>query len=140
MTITKEFVGNLFSHLEKGQPDLFFAQVADNVNWHVMGTHPLAGTYKSKADFLAHTFTHLNKILKNGPHLKVNHLFIAEDKQTAIIEMSQTSDSIANTHFNNTYCWIVIFTNNIITEVRAYLDSALVQQLLLDTYQAKANL
>jgi len=28
--------------------------------------------------------------------------------------------------FNNTYCWVVKFENDIIIEVRAYVDSALV--------------
>ncbi|MCZ3364819.1 MULTISPECIES: hypothetical protein [Methanobacterium] len=32
--------------------------------------------------------------------------------------------------FNNTYCWIVQFKNNIIVEVRAYVDSALVQKVI----------
>jgi hypothetical protein len=30
----------------------FFISVADDINWTVMGTHPLAGVYNSKADFL----------------------------------------------------------------------------------------
>ncbi len=32
--------------------------------------------------------------------------------------------------FNNTYCWIVKFEDNIITEVTAYVDSAIVQQVV----------
>ena len=44
----------------------FFKYVADDVQWRVMGTHPLAGTYKSKQDFLEHTFHRLNKILKGS--------------------------------------------------------------------------
>lgn len=41
----------------------FFAQVADDVDWTVMGTHPLAGRYRSKADFLAGTFNKLALVL-----------------------------------------------------------------------------
>jgi ketosteroid isomerase-like protein len=32
--------------------------------------------------------------------------------------------------FNNTYCWIVKFEKEIIIEVRAYVDSALVQKVI----------
>lgn len=32
--------------------------------------------------------------------------------------------------FNNTYCWVVRFKNDVIVEVRAYLDSALVQNVI----------
>jgi bacterioferritin-associated ferredoxin len=35
----------------------------DNVDWIVEGTHPLAGHYHSKAEFLAHTFEKLAKVL-----------------------------------------------------------------------------
>lgn len=42
----------------------FFDNVADDVHWTVMGTHPLAGVYKSKEDFLKNTFERLDKVLK----------------------------------------------------------------------------
>ena len=42
--MTLEKVENLFKYLEKGNNDNFFKQVADDVSWTVMGTHPLAGT------------------------------------------------------------------------------------------------
>jgi len=32
--------------------------------------------------------------------------------------------------FNNTYCWVCRFENNIIVGVRAYVDSALVQMVI----------
>jgi ketosteroid isomerase-like protein len=42
----------LFGLLEDpGTAAAFFDRVADDVNWTVMGTHPLAGTYTSKAAF-----------------------------------------------------------------------------------------
>ena len=96
MTIQADYVRTLFANLESGRTDAFFDHVAEDVNWTVMGTHPLAGTYHSKADFLAHTFTRLN----NGKP------------------------------FDNGYCWVARFSNGNIVEVRAYLDSALVKQLI----------
>ena len=32
--------------------------------------------------------------------------------------------------FDNRYCWVIRFANDKIVEVRAYLDSALVQKLI----------
>jgi ketosteroid isomerase-like protein len=48
-------VRNIFKNLETGDGTQFFTHVADDVDWIVEGTHPLAGRYYSKADFLAHT-------------------------------------------------------------------------------------
>jgi hypothetical protein len=42
-----------------------------------MGTHPLAGVYKSKEDFLKNTFERLDKVLKRGVIMKVDHTFVS---------------------------------------------------------------
>jgi hypothetical protein len=54
MTVQPNYVNSLFANLENGNSDAFFEHVADDINWTVMGTHPLAGDYHSKADFLTH--------------------------------------------------------------------------------------
>ena len=130
MKLTKQFVEKLFRNLENGHHDQFFSQVAPNVLWEVMGTHPLAGVYHGKQEFLDHTFVRLKKLLKGGPVLKVSNILIAEDTPIVIVEMVQLSYSINGRPFNNTYCWLVKFENEVIVHVRAYLDSALVQALV----------
>jgi uncharacterized protein len=128
MTIQADYVRSLFANLENGRTDAFFDHVAENVTWTVMGTHPLAGTYHTKDDFLAHTFARLNKLLKEGVILRVTNLLV--DGDTAVVELQSLSTALNGKPFNNTYCWIVRFSNGTIVEVRAYLDSALVQQLI----------
>jgi len=56
MSVELEQVYEIFKNLETSHEDAFFAHVADDVDWTVEGTHPLAGHYHSKADFQAHTF------------------------------------------------------------------------------------
>ena len=128
MTIQVDYVRSLFANLENRRTDAFFDHVAENVTWTVMGTHPLAGTYHTKDDFLAHTFARLNKPLKEGVILRVTNLLV--DGDTAVVELQSLSTALNGKPFNNTYCWIVRFSNGTIVEVRAYLDSALVQQLI----------
>ena len=93
-----------------------------------MGSHPLAGTYHTKADFLAHTFARLNKLLKEGVVLRVTNILV--DGDTAVVELQSLSTALNGKPFNNRYCWIARFSNGTIVEVRAYLDSALVQRLI----------
>lgn len=128
MSLSVEKIKKLFSYLEDGNSMEFFNHVADNVTWTVMGTHPLAGFYNSKQSFLEHTFHRLNKILKEGVILKVRNIFI--DNNIAIVEMDSISTAINGKPFNNTYCWITYFTGDTITKVTAYVDSALVQQVI----------
>ena len=128
MTIQASYVRSLFANLENGRTDAFFDHVAEDVNWTVMGTHPLAGTYHTKADFLVRTFGRLNKLLKEGVVLRVTNLLV--DGDTAAVELESLSTASNGKPFDNRYCWVARFSNGIIVEVRAYLDSALVQQLI----------
>ena len=56
MSVTLPQVHEIFKSLEAGNGAEFFTHVADDVDWTVEGTHPLAGHYRTKSDFLAHTF------------------------------------------------------------------------------------
>jgi hypothetical protein len=127
MTVTTDFVRQIFAGLERGDGAGFFAHVADDVDWTVMGTHPLAGHYTSKAAFIAGTFAKLAKVLPKGTELHVDHLVVAGDQ--AIVELHSEATAINGFRFDNTYCWVVYFRDQVITRVRAYLDSAKVAQL-----------
>ena len=121
-------VRTLFAHLETGDADAFFAHVAPDVQWTVMGTHPLAGTYHSLADFRAATFARLDRVLREGVLLRVTHVLAAGE--WAAVELEALSTALNGEPFANRYCWLCRFADETIVEVRAYLDSALVAHLL----------
>jgi ketosteroid isomerase-like protein len=64
--MSPERVRQIFKALETGDGAAFFAHVADDVDWTVMGTHPRAGNYHSKAAY-AGTFGKLGKVLPHEP-------------------------------------------------------------------------
>ena len=125
--MNKQEVTALFAHLEHGDGAKFFEQVADDVDWTVEGTHPLAGHYKSKQDFLAGTFTKLGKVLPRGTELTVENVLM--DGDWAIVELRSMARAQNGMRFDNRYCWVCRFAGNRIVEVRAYLDSWLVGEL-----------
>ena len=102
----------------------FFDHVADDVRWTVMGTHPLAGTYTSKREFLQKTFGRLDRLIHGGVVLSVREVHDAGN--VAVAEL--LADAVTNDghRFDNAYCWVCRFSGDQIVEVRAYLDSALV--------------
>jgi uncharacterized protein len=132
MTIHEDTVRRIFAHLESGSGDRFFDHVADAVDWTVEGTHPLAGRYRSKADFRAHTFARLNKILPGGTQLHVQN--VLTDGDCAVVELRSHAVALNGMRFDNRYCWVMRFAGESIVEVRAYLDSALVQKLIDDNH------
>ncbi len=137
MTIQAHYVRSLFANLENGRPEAFFNHVAQDVKWTVMGTHPLAGTYHTKENFLAHTFARLNKLLKEGVVLRVTNVLV--DGDTTAVELESLSTALNGKPFDNRYCWIARFSNGTIVEVRAYLDSALVKQLIDENERAPST-
>ncbi|MGI5282549.1 nuclear transport factor 2 family protein [Nonomuraea polychroma] len=120
----------LFAYLQDPatQPD-FWARVADDVDWTVEGTHPLAGRYRSKNEFTAATFARLARVLEGGVKLSVEHLYV--DGNTTVAELVSTSTTKEGAPFDNRYCWVCRFDGDMIAEVRAYLDSAMVGYAVL---------
>jgi len=127
MPVNLTQVRNIFKNLETGDGHQFFAHVADDVDWTVEGTHPLAGHYRSKADFVSHTFEKLNKVLPKGTQLYVEHALVSDD--WAVVELHSLATATNGLRFDNRYCWVCRFQDDKIVEVRAYLDSALVARL-----------
>ena len=125
--ITPDVVRNIFKGLETGDGTDFFKHVADDVDWTVMGTHPLAGHYRSKKSFIAGTFAKLGQVLPQGAQLQVEHLLVKDDE--AVVELHSLATAKNGMRFDNRYCWVVHFQDGVIVRVRAYLDSALVARL-----------
>jgi uncharacterized protein len=127
MPVALAQIYDIFGNLETGDGRAFFTHVADDVDWIVEGTHPLAGHYHSKAAFLAHTFDKLAKVLPQGTQLHVEHALVSGD--WAVVELRSLATAKNGLRFDNRYCWVCRFSGDKIVEVRAYLDSALVARL-----------
>jgi ketosteroid isomerase-like protein len=127
MTITPDRVREIFKGLENGDGDAFFEHVAVDVDWMVMGSHPLAGHYRSKRAFKDATFSKLGKVLPNGAQLRVTNVIVVHN--AAVVELVSDATARNGMRFDNHYCWVTRFDGNTIVEVRAYLDSAMVAEL-----------
>jgi uncharacterized protein len=116
VAITPERVREIFVGLENGEGAAFFEKVADDVNWTVMGSHPLAGRYRGKKEFIAGTFAKLNRVLPQGAQLHVENLMIKDDQ--AAVELRSHETARNGTRFDNRYCWIVYFQDELIVRIR----------------------
>jgi uncharacterized protein len=126
----RERRASLFAKLqEPGTQRDFWAHVADDVDWTVEGTHPLAGRYRSKDEFVGATFSRLGGVLSDGVRLQVKRLFV--DGDTTIAELHSISTTNEGGQFANNYCWVCRFDGDEIVEVRAYLDSMMVAYSIL---------
>jgi hypothetical protein len=127
MAVSEAYVRDVFRGLEQGDGKKFFDHVDDNVDWIVEGTHPLAGHYHSKNDFISGTFAKLDKVLPEGAELVLENLLVKDDQ--AVVELHSLATAKNGFRFDNRYCWIVHFDGETIDRVRAYLDSVMVARL-----------
>ena len=115
----------LFGNLQsRATQQRYWDRVAGDADWTVEGTHPLAGRYHSKKDFIDATFGRLQGVLQGGVRLVVEHLYV--DGDITIAELLSTSTTNEGAPFANRYCRVCRFDGDTIVEVRAYLDSAMV--------------
>ena len=128
MANSSETVRPIFAKLSGDKPEEFFEHVADDVSWTVLGTHPLAGHYASKRDFQQATFTRLGKLFAETLKLSTRQVLVAGD--WAAVELCARATAKSGVQFNNDYCWVCRFDGSQIVEVRAYLDSALVAEVI----------
>src|SRR5271154_1535309 len=124
--MTPDRIRQIFKALETGDGPAFFAPVADNVDGTVMGTHPLAGHYRSKADY-AGTFVKLGKVLPHGAQLHVEHVVVKDDE--AVVELRSLATAINAMRFDNRYRMVLAFDGETIVRGRSYVDSAMVARL-----------
>ena len=98
--VTEDYVRRIFKGLEEGNGASFFEHVNNDVDWTVEGTHPLAGHYRSKADFVAGTFAKLDKVLPHGAHLIVEHLLVKDDQGVELHSLATAKNGF---RFDNRY-------------------------------------
>jgi ketosteroid isomerase-like protein len=57
----------------------------------------------------------------------MEHLLVKDDE--AVVELHSLATAMNGLRFDNRYCWVVYFEDEMIKRVRAYLDSAMVARL-----------
>ncbi|MCR9214171.1 MAG: nuclear transport factor 2 family protein [Proteobacteria bacterium] len=127
--ITRADVEELFDYMANGQPEKFMDRLVEDIHWTVKGTHPLAGTFKSKQEYLDGAFNRLTAVLKGGIQLQLEAVYI--DGLTAIVELKSFLTALNGMPYHNEYCWVIHFSEDKqITAITAYLDSALLKQVI----------
>ncbi|PLB47651.1 hypothetical protein P170DRAFT_476334 [Aspergillus steynii IBT 23096] len=123
---TTEQVRAIFASFEEGNAPSFFQHVVDDVDWEVKGTFcPIAGRYKSKAEFHEGTKS-LSSTWASPLKLQVRNVIC--DGHQAVVEMRAMDTKCWNgLPFTNEYAWVCEFNDqNQIIRIRAYMDTDLV--------------
>ncbi|KAK5722419.1 hypothetical protein LTR15_005649 [Elasticomyces elasticus] len=129
MAPSRSEIEKLASHLATSDPSAFFERVSPDVVWDVMGTHPAAGHFTSLESWKKGALGVINERLKEPLKLKVVNVLGGGDQDWATVELEANSVCKNGMEYPQRYAWVMRFDeNDTIVQVRAYLDSALVQK------------
>jgi uncharacterized protein len=118
----KKLVEERFARWARGEGN-FFELLADDVRWTVVGTHPIAGTFTSRDEFLRRAVNPLSDRLDGLIKPTVQNLVAEGDMVVAHwTGEARTKDGRP---YNNTYMWVMRFEDSRVKEATAMFDTEL---------------
>jgi hypothetical protein len=122
----KSTVGAAFDAWAAGTGNVFDL-LADDVQWTIAGTSPVAGTYTSRRDFTERALVPINARLAGPIHPEVRAIYA--DGDTVIVHWQGHTTATDGQPYDNTYCWIMRFAEGKVVEVTAWFDSTTLADL-----------
>ncbi|MGO9267913.1 MAG: nuclear transport factor 2 family protein [Candidatus Binataceae bacterium] len=123
----RKLVEDAFAKWSRGDGSAFFALLADDVHWTVIGSTPVSRTYTSKRAFEEGAVQPLGTKLASAIQPTVRD--ILADGEKIALQWEGRATAKNGTIYNQTYCWVMRFENGKVSEGTAYLDTELITQI-----------
>ena len=123
----RKLVEDAFAKWSRGDGTAFFALLADDVHWTVIGSTPVSRTYMSKREFQEGAVQPLTAKLAGAIMPTVRD--ILADGEKIALQWEGRSTAKNGTIYHQTYCWVMRFENGKVCEGTAYLDTELITQI-----------
>jgi len=120
----KKLIQEMFAELSKGNAQGFLNNLADDVQFTIMGTTKYSLTCNGKQELLSKVLGPLSAQLEGGLTITPDN-FIAEGDFVAMQARGKSTTKTGKP-YNNTYCQIFRIVNGKIQQVTEYLDTELV--------------
>ena len=123
-TENKKLIQDMFAELSKGNAQAFMTNMADDVEFTIVGTTKYSGTCKGKQELVSKVLSPLSAQLEGGLTITPDN-FIAEGDFVAMQARGKSNTKAGGT-YNNTYCQVFRIVNGKVQQVTEYLDTELV--------------
>ncbi|MCP3943147.1 MAG: hypothetical protein GY710_16890 [Desulfobacteraceae bacterium] len=98
--------------------------------WVVKGSGMLSRTYTDKEEYFNKAFDRLSAVMQPNWRLQILNTYFTDD--TLIIEIQGEGKAKNANHYNNEYCWFIKFEDDKIIKITAYLDTLLLDTILIN--------
>ncbi len=123
----RKLVEDAFAKWSRGDGSAFFALLADDVHWTVIGSTPVSRTYTSKRAFQEGAVQPLGTKLASAIQPTVRD--ILADGEKIALQWEGRATAKNGTIYSQTHCWVMRFENGKVCEGTAYLDTELITQI-----------
>ena len=122
----KKMMQYIFSELSKGNDKPFLDAMAEEMQWHWMGTGQWSKTFEGKSSVINELWSAVKASITQ-PSKVVPRRFIADGDYVAV-ESTGYNTTTDGKQYNNQYCWVLVIKGGKIYELNEYMDTELVTQ------------
>ena len=124
----RKIVEDAVAKWQLGNPEAFYQILDENVNWTVIGTTEVSGTYTSRQDFIDDAVRKIGKRIDGQVTPKIVDIITEGDR--LVFRWVGSGKMADGTPYHNRYSWAMTFKDGKVVEGTAYLDTALVDRLM----------
>ena len=122
----KKLIQDMFAELSSGNPEAFLGNMADDVQFTLIGSTKFSGVFNGKQELIDKVLTPLSSQLEGGLTITPEN-FIA-DGDTVAMQAKGKSRTKSGKSYDNTYCQVFQIVNGKVQRVTEYLDTELVTE------------
>ena len=122
----KARVQDVMNAMSEGRVAPLLALMAEDVIWRWMGVSQWSRTFEGKQMVIDTLFGGARDELAPGSRVEVAH--VHADGDSVVVEHTGHNVLPDGRNYNNQYCWVLRFQNDLIQEVREYMDTQLVTE------------
>ena len=124
----KKIVEDAVVEWRTGNPEAFYEILDENVNWTVIGSTAVSGTYTSRQAFIDGAVRKIGKRVDGMVVPEIVDILTEGDK--LVFRWDGSGKMADGTPYHNRYSWAMTFNDGKVVEGTAYLDTALVDTLM----------
>jgi ketosteroid isomerase-like protein len=124
----KRLLERVYVEISKGNLAPLMESLADDIEWTIIGTTALSGTFRGKQDVLERLVAPLGAALEGHVAFTFER-FIAEG-EFVVMQASGEGRAKAGRPYNNTYCIVCRIVNGKVRQMTDYVDTELITTAL----------
>lgn len=125
----KQLLQRIYEELSRGHVQALLENLAEDIQWTIIGTTVLSGTFHGKQEVIDHLLKPLATRLANSPIVFSFDRFIAEGEYV-VMQAHGRATSRNGKPYNNTYCIVCRIVNGKVKEMTDYIDTELITSAL----------